>query len=132
MPLELYWLTLTTLFTGLLWVPYIIKTLMEIGIVTALKEGNGAPPPKAEWAVRCKKAHANAVENLVIFASLVLTLQFLVAGTALTAMAAMVYFYARVVHAVIYVFGLPVLRSVSFFVGVACQLIIGLTILGLI
>ena len=36
MPKELYWLTLTALMTGLLWVPYILDRIMVRGTTGAL------------------------------------------------------------------------------------------------
>ena len=59
------------------------------------------------------KAHANAVENLVVFAPLVLLANALgVTGTAI-AMSAAVYFWARVVHAVCFTFAVPWVRTLS-------------------
>lgn len=39
-PSELYWLTLTALLTALLWVPYILKHIAEVGVVPALTYQN--------------------------------------------------------------------------------------------
>jgi uncharacterized MAPEG superfamily protein len=75
------------------------------------------------------KAHANAVENLVVFAALVLGAQALGVSTALIAQACVVYFWARVVHALGYTFAVPWVRTLSFTVGflaqatIACQLL---------
>ena len=71
MSAELYWLAWTTVFTGLLWLPYILQIIRKIGVNTALSETGGVEPHHS-WSVRAKKAHANAVENLMIFAPLAL------------------------------------------------------------
>ena len=127
---ELYWLTLTVLLTAVLWVPYILKFIFEVGLVKALTEGGGTSTPDAKWAARLKKAHANAVENLVVFAPLVLIAVFTQTTTAVTAMAAMVYFFARFAHAVIFLLGVPLLRTLTFTAGFVCQIIFAFTILG--
>jgi uncharacterized MAPEG superfamily protein len=80
------------------------------------------PRPLARWAQRLKSAHYNAVENLVVFAALVL-----IAGVAgihdpAIATAAAIYFWARVVHAVVYTLAIPWLRTLSFVVGFAMQI----------
>jgi hypothetical protein len=58
-------------------------------------------------------AHVNAVENLVIFAPLVLTARALGIATAVTAFACALYFWSRLAHVVIYTLGIPVLRTLS-------------------
>ena len=63
---ELYWLTLTALMTGLLWLPYIANRLLEMGIPEAVFNPNSDPAPRAAWAKRMMNAHKNAVENLAI------------------------------------------------------------------
>ncbi len=72
---ELYWLTLTVLFTGLMWVPYILNRMLEQGIGVALWDPQGDTKTQITWAERLMRAHQNSVENLVIFAPLVLVLQ---------------------------------------------------------
>ncbi len=129
---ELYWLTLTALMTSLLWLPYIINRLIEMGIGQAVFNPNSDPSPNALWAKRMMCAHENAVENLVVFAPLVIVLHIAGAATSLTATAAMVYFFARLAHFLVYTLGIPGLRTVTFAVGFFCQLIIGLTALGIL
>ncbi|MCG8382036.1 MAG: MAPEG family protein [Gammaproteobacteria bacterium] len=129
---ELYWLTLTALFTGLCWFPYIANRLLEIGIGGAALDPNPNLKPKAPWAQRMKAAHANGVENLVVFAPLVLIVHITDTGSAFTAIAVMVYFFARIVHYLVYTFGVPGIRTLAFSVSVVCQLILALAALGLV
>src|ERR1700746_2642387 len=68
---ELYYLTLVTVFTALLWVPYILNEIKVRGLIDAVGYPS-VPKPLALWAQRMKAAHYNSVENLVIFATLVL------------------------------------------------------------
>ena len=129
---ELYWLTLTCLMTGLLWVPYILQLIVQLGPVQAIWDPTGAHPHDADWALRAKRAHYNAVENLVVFAPLVLVVVLTGSGTALTATAAAAYFFLRLAHYLIHTAAVPVLRTVVFLGGWLCQMILGLTVLGLL
>jgi hypothetical protein len=124
----LKYLALTSILTGLLWVPYILNTLLVRGLADAVGYPEN-PKPIAKWAQRLKAAHHNAVENLVVFAALVLVAQAGGIHTAAVATAACVYFWARVVHAAAYTFAVPWVRTLSFTVGAAMYLWIGCEIL---
>lgn len=127
---ELFWLTLVALLTALLWVPYILQLIAQMGVMGALMDGEGTHPHKAEWALRAKRAHYNAVENLVVFAPLALAVHVLGASTTATALAVAVYFWARLAHYLFHLFAVPVVRTLAFLVGWACQIVLGLTLLG--
>lgn len=127
---ELFWLTLTSLMTGMLWIPYIVNRLQELGAPSLAFFPPVDPPARAQWAARAVKAHINAVENLVVFAPLVLTIYFTQSGTYFTATAAKIYFFARFAHYAIGVFGLPIpLRTLAFLTGFACQMTLGVSLL---
>ena len=72
---ELFWLVMTTAMTGLMWVPYILDRMMVRGMMGALANPSPADKPQSPWAQRLMAAHVNAVENLIIFAPLVLAAQ---------------------------------------------------------
>lgn len=128
---ELYWLTLTTLFTGTLWVPYVIDRLIVRKPLPALMDTKPETGfPSSAWAQRLIKAHANAVENLIIFAIAVLTLHVAGLSTPLTQAAAAFYLIARIVHVLAYVFAIPLVRTLAFASGWAVQVILLLTLLG--
>jgi len=128
MSIELKYLTWVTLLTGLLWVPYILNTVMVRGLLNAVGYPEN-PKPLAPWAQRLKCAHYNAVENLVVFAPLVLTAHALGLSNYAIAVSATVYFWARVVHALAYTFAIPWVRTLAFVTGVGCQLCIACHIL---
>jgi uncharacterized MAPEG superfamily protein len=125
---ELKCLVLVCVLTGLLWVPYILNTILVRGLVDAVGYPEH-PKPLAPWAQRLKAAHYNAVENLVVFAPLVLVAQVLGIHAAAIGIAACVYFWARVVHAVAYTLAIPWVRTLAFAVGVAMQMWIAATVL---
>jgi len=80
--------------------------------------------PVAAWAERAKKAHYNAVENLVLFAALVIAAH--PTGSANDAIAAAVitFFCARLAHYPLYIFGLPYMRTATFTIGWLAQIYI--------
>lgn len=128
MKTELLYLVYTTLLTGLIWIPYILNRLIVRGISETAGYSDH-PKPQSPWAQRLMKAHANAVENLVIFAALVLTANAAGISNDTIALAAVVYFWARVVHAVSYTFAIPWVRTLGFLAGVGAQVTIALQVL---
>jgi len=120
MSIELRYLALVTVLTGLTWVPYILNTIMVQGLVNAVGYPEN-PKPLAPWARRMKLAHYNSVENLAVFASLVLVAHAAGLSNAAIAGSATVYFWARVVHLAAYTFAIPWVRTAAFAVGVGCQ-----------
>jgi uncharacterized MAPEG superfamily protein len=128
---ELKWLLLTVIFTGVLWVPYILDRIMVRGLVGAMANTSPTDKPQSPWADRLQKAHYNAVENLVLFAALVLLLNAQHFSTATTVGACAVYFWARVVHAIVYAFGIPVVRTLAFAVGFCAEAVLAIAALGL-
>ena len=127
---ELMWLTLTVILTGLMWVPYILDRAMKRGLMGAMANPSRHDKPQSPWAQRLYFAHSNAVENLVIFAPLVLILYSLGHSTESTAIACAVYFWARLAHAVIYTLGIAVLRTLAFTVGFLAQVALVLAVFG--
>ncbi len=129
---ELFWLTLTVILTGLLWVPYILNRILVRGVAGTLANPSRNDKPHAEWATRLMFAHDNAVENLVVFAPLVLILAELDYSTKATVYATAVYFWARVAHLIVYTLGLPVFRTLAFCAGFAAQVVLALAIFQLV
>jgi uncharacterized MAPEG superfamily protein len=129
---ELKWLIYTVILTGILWIPYILDRIMVRGLVGAMANPSPDDAPQSPWAQRLQKAHYNAVENLVIFASLVLVLNAPHFSSATTVFACVLYFWARLVHAVVFTLGIPVLRTLAFAAGFVAEAILALAALGLI
>src|ERR1700730_1293978 len=125
---ELFWLTLTVIFTGLLWIPYILNRCQVRGLSGTMANPSRNDKPHAEWANRLMFAHDNAVENLIIFAPLVLILAEIDYSTKWTVLACAVYFWARVAHLIVYTLGLPVFRTLAFTVGFLAQAVLALAI----
>jgi uncharacterized MAPEG superfamily protein len=127
---EFQWLTYTMLMTALFWVPYILDRLATRGVwkaVSSIMAETGETPTL--WAKRARSAHINAVENLIIFAPAVLIAGAIGVSTPATQTAAAVYFFARLLHFLVYTLGVPVLRTLSFAVGWAAQIVILVSVL---
>ncbi len=126
---ELYWLAIIALSTLMMWAPYILESFFRRGIMPTM--GNPGPddPVPPAWADRAKRAHLNAIDNLVVFAPLVLCLAVMGVSTNSTLLAAKLYVFARLGHYFVYVAGIPVLRTVLFLAGIAATFIIGLAVL---
>ena len=124
----LFWLAATTLLTGLMFLPYVLERIFRQGLGTAL--GNPIPDEPPAWAARAAAAHRNAIENLVVFAVLLLVANHMALVDEAIATAAMVYFWARFGHFVVYSAGIPVLRTLLFFAGLGAQLLVAWKILG--
>lgn len=91
---ELYALTVITTATALMWVPYVIARLTARGISAIANRDPGFPAEPA-WAERASRAHANAIENLAVFAPLVLIGAVIGVSTPATVLAAKIFVAAR-------------------------------------
>jgi uncharacterized MAPEG superfamily protein len=122
---ELYCLTLISAATALMWVPYVMGRMTTHGVLRAI--GNPGPgyPVDAPWMDRARRAHLNAIENLAVFAPLVLVGAITEISTKATVLSAQIYVVARLAHYVIYTAGIPVLRTLAFLVGACATVAIG-------
>ena len=119
MKTELFYLLLTAIFTGVLWIPVVIGYVTSRGLPTPAEYKVAPTTPLPDWVNRANRAHLNAVENIAPFAAVVLIANAMGVSTAVTVNCAIIYFYARVAHAVIQIsgFGLFMARTVAFTVG---------------
>jgi len=117
---ELMSLTWVVALTAVIWVPYILNTIAVRGLMGAVGYPEN-PAPLAGWAQRMKAAHYNAVENLVVFAALVLIANAAGISNDMTVLACEIYFWARLVHLLAYTFAIPFVRTLAFAVGWICQ-----------
>lgn len=85
-------------------------TLPQVGL-GALAGNRDKMPALEGLAGRALRAHDNMLENLPLFAALVLVAAVAGRANATTALGAEIFFFARLVHAVIYLVGIPYLRT---------------------
>jgi uncharacterized MAPEG superfamily protein len=118
MPLELKLLVWSVALTFILVLIAVSGAILQKGLpkLAGNREGladcSGLPG-------RAQRAHRNMLENLILFAVLVLVAQAAGRLNAATALGAQLFFWARVAHAVIYIVGVPYLRTAAWAVSVA-------------
>jgi uncharacterized MAPEG superfamily protein len=95
----------------------------QVGLVP-LAGNRDSLPELTGIAGRAKRAHLNMIENLVLFTALVLIAAVAGKANAATAMGAAVFFWARLAHAIIYLIGIPWLRTLAWAVSVIGMIII--------
>ena len=101
---------------------------MQVGLRPLAGNREGLPEVTG-WAGRAARAHRNMLENLVLFAALVLVAHAAGRENATTALGAQLFFWARVAYAVIYIAGVPWLRTAAFAVSVAGLVMIFLQVI---
>ena len=86
-------------------------------------------PPLAGWAGRAQRAHRNMLENLVLFAVLVLVSVVSQKTNSTTLLGAQLFLWARLAYAVIYLAGIPYLRTAAWLVSIIGLVLIFLQLL---
>ena len=76
------------------------------------------------WVGRAQRAHRNMLESLVLFAVLVLVSVLLNKTNSTTAMAAQLFVWARLAYALVYMAGIPWLRTLVWAASMAGLVII--------
>jgi uncharacterized MAPEG superfamily protein len=126
---ELYALTIISGATALMWVPYVMARMITHGVMAAIGTPGAGYPVDAPWADRARRAHLNAIENLAVFAPLVLVAAIVEVSTRATVLSAQIYVVARLAHYVIYTAGIPVVRTIAFLVGAIATVVIAAVLL---
>ncbi|KJV36378.1 MAPEG family protein [Luteibacter yeojuensis] len=126
---DLLWLVYTCVLTGIIWVPYVLARIVRHGPWAAFGTPDHATRPDPAWAERARAAHANAAENLVVFAPLVIIAVMVGATSPNTLMAAKAYFFARLVHVLAYSLAIPVVRTLAFVAGFVATAVYAVAIL---
>lgn len=119
MTTDLKYLAWTALLTAALWIPYIYAQISTGGF---LKPEEYRDPTSRQvalplWGKRADRTYLNAVETFAPFAALVLIAHVAGKANAMTAFWAAFFFWARVAHAVVYLAGIPYIRTVVFNLG---------------
>lgn len=129
---DLTYLAYTAALTVVLWIPYIVGLVMATnaaGVSPAAGYTDPTPPPHPTWVKRANRAHLNALENLVPFAVMIVIVHIAGLANETTAFWAMIFFFARVAHAIVYWLGIPYVRTLAFLAGIVSILAIFLEII---
>jgi len=120
MSTELWYLFLSSVLLAVMWIPHIIGQVINAGLLSRddykqLRDAKQFP----DWVRRSDRAHMNLVEQFGAFAGLVVVAHLIGLSNETTALAAAVFFWARVVHAVVFVSGFSwlMLRTAVFTVS---------------
>lgn len=97
--------------------------MMQVGLPALAGNRDGLPEIKG-WGGRAARAHRNMIENLVLFAALVLVAVAAGKTNDMTLLGAQVFFWARLVYALVYIAGIPWLRT-----GVWAVSVVGLAMI---
>jgi uncharacterized MAPEG superfamily protein len=128
MPLELKLLVWSAALALILVVIAVLGAMQQVGLAKLvgnredLKDCTG-------WPGRAQRAHRNLLENLIIFAILVLVAQIAGRLNAMTALGAQLFFWGRVAHAAVYIAGITWLRTLAWGVSVVGLVLILLQII---
>jgi uncharacterized MAPEG superfamily protein len=122
MKLEMY-LVLAAALTVVQVLVAVMGAFTQVGLMKLV--GNRDDMPKLTgWAGRAERAHLNMVVNLVLFAALVFVAVTTGKTNETVLLGAQLFLWGRVAYAVIYLAGLPWLRTLSWFVSVIGLVII--------
>ena len=111
MTTELFYLLLTAILTGVLWIPVVIGYVLSRGPLKPSDYKVAPTSPLPAWVNRANRAQINAVENLVPFATVVLIANVVGVSTSVTEISAAVYFYARAAHAPVHIVGFSLFKA---------------------
>ena len=114
---ELSYLAYTAILTASLWIPYVVAQTVTNGPLRQVNYVDPAQRPLPLWGRRADRAYLNAVESFAPFAALVIIAHVSGRATAMTVFWAMCFFWLRVTHAVVYLLGIPYVRTLVFTLG---------------
>jgi len=97
--------------------------MMQVGLPALAGNREGMPEIRG-WAGRAARAHRNMIENLVLFAALVLVAVAAGRTNDMTLLGAQIFFWARLAYALVYIAGIPWLRT-----GVWAVSVVGLAMI---
>ena len=103
----LVWATLLTLVQAVVAVQ---GAMMQVGLPILAGNREGMPEIRG-WGGRAARAHRNMLENLVLFAALVLAAVIAGKTNSTTLLGAQIFLYARIAYALVYIAGIPWLRT---------------------
>jgi uncharacterized MAPEG superfamily protein len=114
---ELFYLVWSVALTVVLVVIAALGAMQQVGL-PKLAGNREHMPEILGWGGRAERAHRNMLENLVLFAILVLAARALNVANSWTVLGAQLFFWGRVVHAALYIAGIPWLRTAAWLVSV--------------
>jgi uncharacterized MAPEG superfamily protein len=117
MTTDLRYLAYTAILTAALWIPYVIAQVVANGFLEPQNYVDPTQRPIPLWGKRADRAYLNAVECFAPFAALVIIAHVAGKANAMTVFWVICFFWLRVTHAVVYLLGIPYIRTLVFTLG---------------
>jgi len=124
MTVELTMLVYSVILTFLIISVPAIGGILQNGLATQAGARDGLPEPTV-FMKRARRLQDNMIENMVLFVPLVLAAQAAGISNAETVMGAQIFVVARLLHALIYLAGIPWLRPAAWAGAVVGMVMIG-------
>ena len=114
---DLTYLAYSALLLGVLWVPYFLGVTMANGLPTPTTYRDLTTADLPVWVHRANRTHINNVQVFAPFAALVLIAHIAGQSNEMTALWAMIFFWARLAHAIVHLLGIAYVRTLAFLIG---------------
>lgn len=118
---ELSYLAWATVLTTLIRIPWMVNKVAKRGLGAVSRYPRDSEP-LSPWAHRLWVAHEDAIDNLVVFGILIGVLHAAGHSSTATVLAAALYFWARLVHVLVYAFAVPWVKTAAHVAGYAAIL----------
>ncbi len=92
--------------------------------LSAMLGNREALPPLTGWGGRAVRAYSNLMDNLILYGAVALTAATIGVSNEWTILGAYAFLIGRTLHAVTYIAGVPVARTISYVVGLAGTIMI--------
>jgi uncharacterized MAPEG superfamily protein len=114
---ELMWLLWAVALTVVQMLVAVSGATLQVGL-PKLAGNRESMPPLTGWAGRAERAHYNMLESLVLFAALVAIAVLSSKTNSTTLLGAQLFVWARLAYALIYLAGIPWLRTLVWLVSI--------------
>jgi len=116
MPIELKMLVWSVVLTVVQMLIHVSGATLQVGLPKLAGNREGLPEATG-WVGRARRAHLNMLESLVLFAALALVVVVAQRANATTALGAQIFFWGRLGYALVYLAGIPWLRTMVWLVS---------------
>ena len=122
-PIELSRLILTAALTILQMLVSALGSITQIGLTTLAGNRDNLTETTG-WASRAQRAHRNMLESIAVFAILVMSAHHLNISNDMTVLGAQLFFWGRVAFSIIYIAGIPWVRTAAWGVSLVGLILI--------
>ena len=127
-PIELSLLILTAALTILQMLVSALGSITQIGLTTLAGNRDNLTETTG-WASRAQRAHRNMLESIAVFAILVMSAHHLNISNDMTVLGAQLFFWGRVAFSIIYIAGIPWVRTAAWGVSLVGLILIFLQLI---